>query len=178
MKAALAILTFLHIVSMAAYAGGAFVMEFVLTPAQKAVPPSQARIMGEKTSQRYLWVAWIALAMLALTCVARLVLMHQLSFSPPFFRDRLTLGDPYGRTTLALFLVWLIMVINGGILTFRIRPKLAQKFGSSATAQQVAKAQAEQERAAQWASRIVRIDLALAVLAIVFGVSLRFGGLF
>lgn len=178
MRLALQIMTFLHIVAMAAYAGGAFVMEFVLTPAQAAIPPAQARVVGEKTSQRYLWVAWIALVTLAVTCVARLVITHQLAFTPPFFRDRLNLGDPYGRTTLALFLVWSIMVVNGLILTFRIRPQLATKFSASTTAQEVAATQARQEGAALWASRIVRMDLGLAVVAIVLGVSLRFGGLF
>ncbi len=177
MRVALAILTFLHIASIAAYAGGAFVMEFVLTPAQKAVPPAQARIVGEKTSGRYLLVAWTALATLFVTCVARLVLTDQLAFAPPFFRNRLTLTDPYGRTTLALFVVWLILVGNGLVLTFKIRPKLAQKFDPGAGAQKVAATQKDQEKWANWASRLVRIDLGLAVLAIVLGVSLRFGGL-
>jgi uncharacterized membrane protein len=176
MRLALAVLTFLHIASIAAYAGGAFVMEFVLTPAQKAVPPAQARIVGEKTSGRYLLVAWSALGMLFVTCVTRLVLTHQLGLTPPFFRDRLNLGDPYGRTTLALFVVWLILVSNGSILTFKIRPKLVQKFDPGTGAQRVAATQKDQEKWANWASRIVRIDLGLAVVAIVLGVSLRFGG--
>lgn len=177
MSLALAVLTFLHIASIAAYAGGAFVMEFVLTPAQKAVPPAQSRIVGEKTSGRYLVVAWTALGMLFITCVARLMLTHLLSLTPPFFRDRLTLGDSYGRTTLALFVVWLVLVSNGLILTFKIRPKLVQKFDPGAGAQTVAATQKDQEKWAAWASRIVRIDLGLAVVAIVLGVSLRFGGL-
>ncbi len=178
MKLALAVLMFLHIASIAAYAGGAFVMEFVITPAQKAIPPAQAQVVGEKTSGRYLLVAWIALGMIFVTCVARLALSHQLAFTPPFFRDRLNLGDPYGRTTLALFLVWLVLVANGSILTFKVRPKLAQKFDPGAGAQRVAATQKEQEKWAAWASRLVRIDLVLAVVAIVLGVSLKYGGLF
>ncbi len=41
---------YLHAVGVSAYLGGALVMEFVLGPAQKAIPPAQAQVMGQKSN--------------------------------------------------------------------------------------------------------------------------------
>lgn len=172
------LMRYLHVLSIAAYLGGAFVMEFVLAPAQAAIPPAQAQVMGEKTSKRYLIVAWSALTTLLLSCTTTLFLYKQLTWSWPFFQGDLKLSHSYGRTTLLLFIFWCILVTNGAILTFKIRPTLSQKFKAGATAQGVAAKQEGQMKAAKWASRITRIDLVIGVCAAILGVSLATRKLF
>lgn len=172
------IMRFLHVLAIAAYLGGAFVMEFVLAPAQAAIPPAQAQVMGEKTSKRYLIIAWTALGTLFLSCTTTLFLYKQITWSWPFFQNDLVLSQSYGRTTLTLFIIWCLLVTNGAILTFKIRPTLSQKAKSGVTAQGLAAKQDAQMKAAKWASRITRIDLGLGLCAATLGVSLATHKLF
>lgn len=172
------LMRFFHILAIASYLGGAFVMEFVLTPAQESIPPAQAQVMGEKSSKRYLIIAWSALALLFLSCTTTLFLYKQLTWKWPFFQGELLLSKSYGRTTLLLFIVWCILVVNGAILTFKIRPTLSQKAKAGVSAQGVAAKQEGQMKAAKWASRITRIDLGLGLFAATLGVSLATHTLF
>lgn len=168
---------FIHDLSVAVYLGGAVAMEFILAPAQGAIPPAQAQVMGEKTSQRFLVLVWISLILILITGVLRLYLKGMIGgasmFVPP-----LTLDYSYGRTAFALFIVWLILMINGALITFVFRPKLTGKVAAGVSRDQADRSRDGKMFAATWIQHLTRIDLVLAVIAVLLGASLLRGGMF
>lgn len=166
--------TYLHLIGMAAYVGGTIVMEFVLGPAQRAIPPAQAQVMGEKTGSRFLVVAWGALLVLAVSGVLQMFAASN--------EDLLTgeglFDTSYGRTLFAMVVLWAVLVVNGCIITFILRPRLRGRMGAQAGSAQV---QARQDEMVKTASRlqfVTRLDLAIAVLLPVVGAGLLRGGIF
>jgi len=168
---------FLHDIAVATYFGGAVAMEFILAPAQKAIPPAQAQVMGEKTSERFLLMVWVSLFLIFVTGIMRLYFKGLIGFDPVFIPP-LTLDYGYGWTVFLLFLVWLVLVINGALITFVFRPRLTGKMAAGVSQTQAASARDSMMQAATWIERLTRIDLGLAVLAILLGASLLRGGLF
>lgn len=169
--------SFLHDIAIAVYIGGAVAMEYVLNPAQRAIPPAQAQVMGQKTADRFLWLVWGSLGLILVTGALRLERAQMLDWEWPFFSGLLTLSQPYGRTVLVMFLIWCILVINGLIITFVLRPRLAGKLSARTTASGVAAAQGSKMQAATWVERLTRFDIVAAVAAALLGVSLASGGL-
>lgn len=168
---------YLHDLSVATYLGGAVAMEFILGPAQASIPPAQAQVMGQKTSDRFLWLVWGSLGMILLTGILRLERLGRLDSTWPFFNDSLSLDLSYGRTILAMFLLWCVLLVNGLLVTFVFRPRLAGKFTPGTTAAQVASSQAARIQAATWIQRLTRIDLGVALVIALMGASLKWGGL-
>lgn len=171
------LLGYLHDLSVAVYIGGAVAMEFVLGPAQAAIPPAQAQVMGQKTSDRFLWLAWSSLALIFVTGVLRLQQMDMIGFSWPFFESPLVLSESYGRTLLAMFILWCALVVNGALVTLRFRPRLAGKITPGTSAAQVTASQGARMEAATWIQRLTRADLVIAVVVALLGASLKWGGL-
>jgi len=169
-------LYFVHDLAVAVYVGGAIAMEFVLAPAQQAIPPAQAQVMGEKTSDRFLILVWISLLLIFVTGVMRLQFRGLLG-GDNFFIAPLTLDFSYGRTLLGMLVIWIILVVNGALITFVFRPILKGKLGSGSS-QNVANQNRDAKiSAATWIQYLTQIDLGLAVLAVLFGASLLRGGL-
>lgn len=111
--------TYVELLSLATYVGGSFVVELVLAPAQKAIPPSQQQVLGEKIADRLLWLVWPSLGLLLVSAVAQTF--------PAGTDDVLAeglLSTSYGRTFLAFLVLWAILVVNGIIVTFVLRPKV------------------------------------------------------
>ena len=77
------LLGYIHDLSIAVYLGGAVAMEFVLGPAQASIPPAQAQVMGQKTSDRFLWLAWGSLLLILITGVLRLERLDMLNWTWP-----------------------------------------------------------------------------------------------
>lgn len=170
-------MAFIHDLSVAVYLGGAVAMEFILLPAQSAIPPAQAQVMGEKTSERFLLLVWISLILILLTGLARLYLKGMFLGSSLFVAP-LTLDYAYGRTAFALFLVWLILIVNGALITFVLRPRLTGKMAPGVSRDQANQSRDSKISAATWISHLTRVDLVLAVIAVLLGASLLRGGLF
>lgn len=168
---------YLHNLSVATYLGGAVAMEFVLGPAQQSIPPAQAQIMGKKTADRFLWLAWGSLLLILITGILRLQHMEMISGSWPFFETPLDLSYSYGRTVLAMFLLWCVLVLNGSLITFRFRPRMSDKVTPGTSAAQVAAGQGARLAAATWIQRLTRTDLVITVLIALMGASLKWGGL-
>ena len=159
---------YFHLLGMAAYVGGSLVMEFVLGPAQKAIPPAQQQMMGEKTADRFLVVVWAALGLLLLSGILQTF---------PARTDKLLVGhglfaSSYGRTLFVMILLWVVLVVNGSIITFVLRPKLKGKMTAQVGAAQVQSRQQEMIKAASRITLITRIDLAIAVLLPLVGAGL------
>ena len=166
-----------HDIAVAVYIGGAVAMEFIIGPAQASIPPAQAQVMGQKTADRFLWLVWGALTTILVTGVLRLERMGMIIWSWPFFKSPAVLSASYGRTLLAMFILWCVLVVNGALITFVFRPRLAGKLTTGITAQQVSAAQAAKLEAATWIQRLTRIDLGVALLIALMGASLKWGGL-
>jgi uncharacterized membrane protein len=171
------IMSFIHDISVAVYVGGAIAMEFILAPAQASIPPAQAQVMGEKTSDRFLILVWISLLLIFVSGVFRLyfrgLIGGETLLVPP-----LTWDYNYGRTVIALFFVWILLVINGALITFVFRPILKGKLGSGSSQNQANQNREAKMSAATWIQNLTRADLVLAVIAVLLGASLVRGGLF
>ncbi len=164
---------YLHLLGMAGYLGGSFAMEFVLGPAQKFIPPAQAQVMGEKTGDRFLWVAWCSLGLSLLSGILRLFSMGEQSMVV----DGSFFTSSYGRSLLGMMALWLVLVINGSIITFVLRPKLKGRTKAHGSAAQAQAHQQGQLTAVKWIGWLTRADLIIAFCVVLFGASLRFGGL-
>jgi uncharacterized membrane protein len=168
---------YIHDLSIAVYIGGAVAMEFVLGPAQASIPPAQAQVMGKKTADRFLWLAWGSLLLILITGILRLERMGMLVWDWNPFESPLVLDQSYGRTVLAMFLLWCGLAANGAIITFVLRPRLAGKLGAGASATNVTASQGARVQAATWVQRLTRADLAVAAVIALLGASLKWGGL-
>lgn len=166
---------FIHDLSVAVYLGGAVAMEFILAPAQRAIPPAQAQVMGEKTSDRFLVLVWVSLILILITGILRLYFKGMIG-GDAFFRAPLTLDYSYGQTMFTLFMVWLILMINGALITFVFRPRLTGRMAAGVSRDQADKSRDSMMSAATWIQHLTRIDLVLAVLAVLLGASLLRGG--
>ena len=164
---------YLHAIGVATYLGGSIVMELVLGTAQKAIPPAQAQVMGEKTGDRFLVLAWSALGLIGASGVLRLFTQKS---------ESLLVGDnlfssTYGRTLFTMELLWLALVANGLVITFVLRPRLKAKMGAAVSAAQVETQRAQLISAATWITRLTRVDLGIALVVALLGASLKFGGI-
>ena len=166
---------FLHDLFICTYVGGAVAMEFILNPAQQTIPPAQAQIMGEKTSDRFLILAWASLLVILLTGIARLYGKGLIGFDP--LTTSLNLESSYGRTIFSMLSIWLILVINGALITFLFRPKLKGKLTAGTNQSQANEDRNAKIRAANWIQDLTRLDMILAILAVLLGASLTQGGI-
>ncbi len=163
---------FLHLLAVAVYLGGSVAMEFVLGPAQRFVPPAQAQVIGQRTADRFLVLVWGALALLPASGALLFFSLsdqHTLS-GTKFFTTR------YGQTLLAMIVLWAVLVANGAIITFVLRPRLAQRASAQQGAAGVSRRLETMQSAATWVSRITRADLVIALFVVLLGASLAYGG--
>lgn len=163
---------YLHVLGVATYLGGAIVMEFVVGPAQKAIPPAQAQVMGLKTADRFLAFAWGALGLILASGLLRLATLHNLGL----LASARLWQTSYGRTLLAMVILWAVLVVNGAIITFVLRPKLAGRMSSRVSAAQASAGQDAKIKAAAWTARLARVDLGIVLVVALLGSSLKFGG--
>lgn len=171
-KLVMIIATYLHVLGVGTYLGGSLVMELVLGPAQKFIPPAQAMVVGKKSADRFLVVAWVALGLIAASGVLRLFTQDNESL---LYSERL-LDTDYGRTLLTMMSLWAVLVVNGLIMTFVLRPRLAGRVTAQAGAGQAQAQQQSMARAATWVNRLARADLGIVLVVAFLGASLRFGG--
>jgi len=161
---------YVHVLGVAGYVGGALAMEFVLAPAQKFVPPAQAQVIGQKSADRFLVMAWSALGLIALSGVLRL-------FSVGSEQILTTFDGSYGGTLFVMIVLWVVLVVNGCVITFGLRPKLTTRAEGGVAAADMAARQQAMLNAAQWLTRLTRADLVIALVVALLGASLAFGGL-
>lgn len=160
----------LHVLAVAVYIGGLFFMEVVLSPAQAAIAPAQGAVISRKAGDRQAIVAWSSLAVILVTGLLRL--------------DRMGTLDPgelassgWGRTVLAMFGLWCVLVALGLVMTFVLRRILVAKIDPTLSRDEQQRRQDRMVVAARWMGIVMRVDLVVVVVAAVFGESLRWGGI-
>jgi uncharacterized membrane protein len=164
---------YLHVLGVAVYLGGAVIMEFVVGPAQKAIPPAQAMVMGRKTADRFLVLAWSALGLILVSGLLRL---YSFDNEDALLGSRLW-DTAYGRTLFGMVLLWCVLVVNGAIITFVLRPRLTGRSDAGVSAAQVQAHQSGQVAAATWIERLTRVDLGIALFVALLGSALQYGGI-
>jgi uncharacterized membrane protein len=163
---------YLHLLAVAVYLGGSVAMEFVLRPAQSYVPPAQAQVIGQRSADRFLVLVWGALALFP---ISGLLLFFSMSD-----QDQLSgmkfFTTSYGQTLLGMIVLWAVLVVNGAIITFVLRPRLAQRASAPAGGAGVTERLEVMRAAANQVSLLTRVDLVVAVFIVLLGASLAYGG--
>lgn len=171
-------LTFAHTVGWSVYLGGAILMEVVWRPSQVHIPPSQVNVVCSRMGRRYRWVSFAALLVIAATGVTLLFDAGGLATRAPVFRPPLVLSTGYGRTLLALALLWVILVGLLGVLAVAAHPALHVRTPASMSDEARRAARESVRRAIRRMDVLLRVELGLAGLAALLATSLQFGGLF
>lgn len=167
--------TLLHVVSWSTYVGGTLVMEFIWRHAQQSLPPSQTAVACQWMGRRYRWIALSALVGAAVSGVARMVEADLRSASSP--ARVLDLSHAYGRTMVAVIVVWFLLVGLLGLLSLLAHPALHVRMSADMTDEERAAARQKVHRAIRRMDLLLRLELGLALLSLLLGSSLAHGGL-
>lgn len=164
----------LHVAAVVIYLGGGIFFHGPLRRALKLIPPGQASIIGSKVGADFTYISWLSLVVWGVTGYWMLFRFGWGDASAPLslFVNPVFLETAEGIWLLVMLAAWYLIVINGLIISFRYRPRLAQRVpagGSAAEADQVA------NTISIAASRVDVLALANLVLTIVGLVS---GGIF
>ncbi|MDA8342753.1 MAG: CopD family protein [Actinomycetota bacterium] len=163
--------SYLHLLAVAVYVGGSVAMEFVLGPAQRFVPPAQAQVLAQKSADRFLVLVWSSLALLP---VSGMLLFFSLSDQHLVSSgDIVSTGS--GRTLLAMMVLWAVLAVNGAVITFVYRPRLASKASGRGGGARVGEQLEAMQRAASRVSWLTRADLVIALVVVLLGASLAYG---
>jgi uncharacterized membrane protein len=166
----LRIATVLHVLAAAVYVGGSVFLELVFGPSQDSIPPSQASVIGQKVGIRFAVLAWISLLIIGLSGACQLYAKGLLN--PLLFTTRV------GIWTLSMIGLWVLLAINGAVMTLGIRPRLEKRLSLPVTPEIGVRRLEELGLVSRRLDRLVRLNTALATIALIIGASLRYGGLF
>lgn len=153
---------FVHVVSWATYVGGAVVMEFVWRPTQEHLPMSQIGVACQWMGRRYRWVALLALIGAGVSGVA------------------LVRTGPTGDsvvTPVILAVCWLVLAATLAMLTFVTHPGLHARTTADMTEPERLAARNQVRLAMRRMDLVLRIDLVIALVALVPAASLAGGRL-
>lgn len=167
--------SFLHAVSWAVYVGGALVMELVWRPAQADLPPSQTAVACQWMGRRYRWLALLALLGAGASGFARVA--DAAARTPGSPADPLSWSTSYGRTLLALVVLWVVLLGVLAILSVVAHPALHGRTTADMPEPERQAARRRVQRAIRRMDRLLRVELGLALVALALGASLHTGGL-
>lgn len=157
------VLAAIHIMSWSIYVGGAICMELVLRHAQNYMRPSQIAVVCQNAGLKYRWWSLVCLILLLVTGIL-LAQKHPQSFDAATTRGLLTIG---------LCVLWLLQILILAFLSFRVHSDMHLRVSPSMTAEEI---QTERQRVAAAIVHMditVRVELACALIAMLFGTSLR-----
>ncbi len=165
------IASYLHLLAVAIYLGGTIAMEFVLGPAQKYIPPAQAQVVAQRSADRFLVLVWGSLALFP---ISGMLLFFSLGDQHLVAKGHF-ISSSYGQTLVTMMILWVVLVINGSLITFFLRPKLTRKASAGTTGSTMSGKIEEMVSAAKWIERITRADLVIALFIVLLGASLSYG---
>lgn len=104
---------FIHLLVTVFWVGGMTFMHFVLKPALMTIsPPEAGKVMGY-VAKRFTIIAWTSIVLLIITGL--------LKTPTGLLFDT---SSDYGLILLAKHVIFVVMIISGGIITFGVAPKL------------------------------------------------------
>ncbi len=154
--------SYLHVLGWSTYIGGALVMEIIWRPAQDAMPQSQIAVACQWMGRRYRWVAAVSLGLIGVSGAPMVIRDHALVWS-----------SGRGLTTIAVILVWVLMAVNLGAITFYGHPSLHTRMAADATEDERRAARERVRRAITRMDKLLRLDLWLALVAALLGAALH-----
>jgi uncharacterized membrane protein len=152
-----------HVLGWSVYLGGALCMELVLRHAQNHMKPSQVAIVCANAGQRYRWFSAVALCVLLITGIL-LVLDRPRGFDVSSVR---------GVAVWAMCGLWAAQVAILAVLSFRVHPTMHLRADATMTAAQIRIERARVGVAIRDMDRLLRAELALALLALAAGAFLH-----
>lgn len=136
-------------------------MEFVLNYAQQSMRPSQTAVVCEFSGKRYRW--WSFLCLLTLLATGGLMAI----------RSDWTMDSSQGLAVILLVVFWGIQMVILGLLTFRFHPDMHARLETWMSEEEMKRERARVGVAIVRMARTVRVELAVAVLAMLTGASLH-----
>lgn len=157
-------LSTIHALAWSVYVGGAICMEGVLRYAQNFMKPSQTAHVCEWSGKRYRWWSAVCLTILMATGIPLTFLtgLHE---------------TPYLLVVLLLVGLWVVQVAVLVLLTFRVHPDMHARLLPSMSKEEMQVERARVGLAIVRMDRTVRIELAVAVVAMLAGSALHLGRL-
>jgi uncharacterized membrane protein len=171
------LLAALHVFGWAVYAGGALTMELVLRHAQGAMRPSQVAVVCMNAGLRYRWWSLFALLLLGATGFLMALRLDEAALAARGTVSAFHLGASYGRTMLALVILWALLLGVLALLALWVHPTMHTRFSSAMDEAQVEREKERIRSAIRRMDLLLRLELGGALLALLLGSSLRLGGL-
>ena len=161
----------LHLLAVAVYAGGGFMLHGPLRRALRMIPPGQASIVGSRVGRDFTYLSWVSLILLGLTGYWMAFRYGWADVSAPstLWINPLALQTPKGMAMLVMAFAWLIIVISASIITFVLRPRLSLRVTSDATTEAANRTVATISRADRWLDILALTSFVLATVAVLAG---------
>lgn len=170
------VLVVAHIGAMGLYVVGGLWIKTSLARAQRAIPPAQAAIVGSQIGFDFTVISWLAFVVVG---VSGYVLLGKGGLADPaspytLFVSRDLLDSGYGWKLLMMILFWLILVINGLVMTLWLRPRLTRKLDPDEPPEAMDRLQQDLTFAVKGIDVLAWANLVLAIGAFVAGFAISF----
>lgn len=154
----------IHVAAMGLYVTGGLWIKVPVARAQKAIPPAQAAVVGQRVGFDFTLVSWFAFITVGVTGYWLLGRAGDIDLASPytFFIDHGILDVRYGWALFFMVLFWVVLVISGLIMTVLLRPLLASKLEPTRTSDALEPFQRRLTSAVFWIDALAWANLALA----------------
>ncbi len=158
------ILIGLHVAVMGLYTIGGLWIKIPVHRAQKGIPPAQAALVGQRMGLDFTVISWFAFIVVGVTGYALLGRAGDLDLTSPytFFIDHALMDSRYGWALFFMILFWVVLVINGLIMTLYFRPHLSGKLEPANTTADLEPFQSRLTSAVFWIDVLAWANLVLA----------------
>jgi hypothetical protein len=153
-----------HAAVMGLYVVGGLWIKVPAARAQKAIPPAQAALIGQRTGYDFTLLSWFAFITVGVTGYWLLGRAGDIDLTSPytFFIDHALLNSRYGWALFFMVLFWVLLVISGLIMTIALRPALSGKLEPTQPADALEAFQQRLTSAVFWIDVLAWTNLALA----------------
>ncbi len=154
----------IHVAAMGVYVVAGLWIKIPIARAQKAIPPAQSALVGQRVGFDFTLVSWFAFITVGVTGYWLLARAGDVDLASPytFFIDRGILDGNYGWALFFMVLFWVLLVISGLIMTVVLRPLLSDKLDPTQSTDALEPFQERLTSAVFWIDVLAWTNLALA----------------
>jgi uncharacterized membrane protein len=106
----LILISWIHILSIVIWAGGAIFLEYILYPNLSKLHPKEAGVVSQGVGKQFGIIGWVAVVLVAGTGLLRMYMTNILSVN-------LLLNSSYGKILLLKILIFVVLVIGLAFIT-------------------------------------------------------------
>jgi uncharacterized membrane protein len=153
----LILISWIHILAIVIWAGGAIFLEYILNPNLSKLHPKEAGVLSEGIGKQFGILGWVTVVLIAGTGLLRMYMTNMLSVD-------LLLNSSYGNVLLLKILIFLVLVIGLAYIT-----SIGKKLEAGPAVEEIPALQ----------GRITQVGkpmILLGIVAIFLAVGLRHGG--